>query len=330
MTGKWVYCFLVAVLARPALVSPRTSQSKSTASTISTSKSDTIPPSVGAVEVNFPNFTSCTIAELQHIVSELKGLQPATDQEKLDDLLDDVGAKTLDIARNTPNLISRETVIEMRPGTGERRRDYDYLILARTKGNIVDLDEYRVDLNSGEKFQTDEVQEQSSRGLAALHGGRPPTMQGFATSWIDFAPGSRERTTYRYLGEQKMDGQRTLVLAYAQKPASVRSPATFSYQGETVPMYLQGMAWVDPSDFRILRLRTDLLSTLDTVPLHRMTSVIQFGFMQIAQLPAPLFLPREVTVTFKVDGSTSREVHKYSKYRLFRVQSRIVPIPSPQ
>ena len=74
-----------------------------------------------------------------------------------------------------------------------------------------------------------------------------------------------------------------------------------------------GVAWVDPSDFRILRLRTDLLSALDTVPLQRMTAVIQFGFMRIAQLPAPLFLPREVTVTFKVDGSNSREVHKYSK-----------------
>jgi hypothetical protein len=83
MTGKWVYCFLVAVLAHPTLVHPRTSQSKSTASTISTSKSDTILSSVATVEVNFPNFTSCTIAELQHIVSELKGLQPATDQEKL-------------------------------------------------------------------------------------------------------------------------------------------------------------------------------------------------------------------------------------------------------
>jgi hypothetical protein len=244
--------------------------------------------------------------------------------------LDEVGAKTLDIARNTPNLISRETVIEMRPDTGDTRRDYDYLILDRPKGKIVDLDEYRVDLNSGEEFQTDEVLERVSRALAASQAGRPPTTQGFATSWIDFVPGSRGRTTYRYLGEQKMGGQRTLVLAYAQKQASVRSPATFSYQGETVPMYLQGVAWVDPSDFRILRLRTDLLSTLDTVPLHRMTAVIQFGFMQIAQLPAPLFLPREVTVTFTVDGSTSREVHKYSKYRLFRVQSRIVPTPSPR
>ena len=329
MTGKWVYCFLVGVLVHPTLFYQRTSQSESTASTISASKSDTIPPSVGTVEVNFPNFTSCTISELQHIVSELKGLQPATDQEKLADLLDEVGSKTLDIARNTPNLISRETVIEMRPGTVETRRDYDYLILSRTKGTIVDLDEYRVDLNTGEKFQTDEVLELAGRGLAALQFRRPPTTQGFATSWIDLVPGSQKRTTYRYLGEQKMGGQRTLVLAYAQKPASVRSPATFNYQGETVPMYLQGVAWVDPSDFRILRLRTDLLSTLDTVPLQRMTAVIQFGFMPIAQLPAPLFLPREVTVTFKVDGSTSRDVHKYSKYRLFRVQSRIVPPSSP-
>jgi hypothetical protein len=330
VTGKWVYCFLVAVLSHSVLVYPQTSQSESAASTLSTSKSDTKPPSAGSVEVNFPNFTSCTIAELQQIVPELKGLQAAPDQQKLADLLDEVGAKTLDIARNTPNLISQETVIEKRQYAGETRRDYDYLILAHTRGKIVDLDEYRVDLKSGEKFQTDEVMERASRGLAALQAGRLPAIQGFATSWIDFAPGSRGQTAYRYLGEQKMGGQRTLVLAYAQRRASVISPATFSYQGETVPMYLQGVAWVDPSDFRIVRLRTDLLSTLDAVPLHRMTAVIQFGFMQIQQLPPSLFLPREVTVTFTVGGSTWREVHKYSKYRLFHVQSRIVPTPSSQ
>ena len=67
-------------------------------------KTPAAPYAVSVTEVNFPNFTSCPIAELQLTVPELNGLKPARDQEKLAALLDKVGDKTLDIARHTPNL----------------------------------------------------------------------------------------------------------------------------------------------------------------------------------------------------------------------------------
>jgi outer membrane lipoprotein-sorting protein len=288
-------------------------------------------------EVNFPNFTSCTIAELQLTVPELNGLKPAPDQEKLPSLLDKVGGKTLDIARNTPNLISRETVTELQPGVSETRHDYDYLILTRIEGNVVGLNEFRVDLKTADKFHTDEAMknesstwadlERARHELATSQSGRPPTSQGFATSWVHFYPLNRPQATFRYLGEQKIGGQRTLVLAFAQKPQSVLSPALFRYQGKTVPMFLQGVAWVDAFDFRILRLRTDLLSPLPEVSLHRLTVDIQFMPTRIEEVPSLLSLPREVTATSEVSGSTLREIHRYSEYRLFRSQSRVVLNP---
>ena len=290
-----------------------------------------------ATEVNFPNFTSCAIAELQLTIPELNGLKPAPDQEKLAALLDKVGAKTLDIARKTPNLISRETVIQSQQGVGETRRDYDYLILTPIEGNTVVLNEYRVDLKSGDKFQTDEAVknesstradlERASHELDVSQAGRPPAFQGFANSWVHFLSNNRSQATFRYLGEQKMDGHRTLVLAFAQKPQSVLSPATFRYQGKTAHMFLQGVAWVDASDFRIWRLRTDLLSPLPEVSLHRMTADIHFVPTRIEEVPSLLQLPREVAATTDLGGSTLREIHKYSEYRLFRTHSRIVLNP---
>jgi len=290
----------------------------------------TSPTAASVVVVNFPNFTSCTIAELQLAVPELKGLKPAADQEKLASLLDRVGDKTVEIARNTPNLISRETVTQAQ-GTRETRRDYDYLLLPQLEGTVVSLDEFRVDLKSGEKFQTDEIikkdssvladLERASREIAMSESG--PASQGFAASWVHFYPRNRSRATFRYLGEQEMDGQRTIVLAFAQDPASVLTPAIFRYQGKIVPTFLQGVAWVDPSDFRILRLRTDLLAPLPEVTLDQLTADIKFGLTRIETVPSPLELPREVVVTCIVGGSTLHEVHKYSEYRLFRAQSKI-------
>lgn len=124
-----------------------------------------------------------------------------------------------------------------------------------------------------------------------------------------------------------MDGRRTLVLAFAQKPQAVLSPALFRYQGKTAPLFLQGVAWVDAFDFRIWRLRTDLLTPLPDVSLHRLTADIQFAPTQIEEVPSLLSLPHEVTVTSEVSGSTLQETHKYSGYRVFRTRSRIVLTP---
>ena len=90
---------------------------------------------------------------------------------------------------------------------------------------------------------------------------------------------------------------------------------------------MQGIAWVEPSDFRILRLRTDLLSPVPEVALDRWTADIQFGLTRVEQLPAPLQLPHKVVVTATVAGTTIREIHEYSGYRLFRAQFRVVLNP---
>jgi hypothetical protein len=294
-----------------------------------------IPHSAIVTEVNFPNFTVCPIPELQTTVPELQGLKPARDQRQLSALLDRVGAKTVEIARNTPNLISRETVTDLQQPAAVMR--YDYLILNRIKDKAVYLDEFRVDLKTGEKFQTDEEMkdgtsaraavERASQDLATSQSGRRPISQGFATSWVHFYPLNRYQATFRYLGEQKMDGHRTLVLAFAQKPDSVVSPALFLYEGRNVPMYLQGVAWVDASDFHIWRLRTDLLSPLPEVLLHRLTAEIQFKPTRVEEIPSLISLPREVKVTSVVRESSRQEVHSYSEYRLFRARSKVVLNP---
>jgi hypothetical protein len=169
--------------------------------------------------------------------------------------------------------------------------------------------------------------ERASHELGTSQSGSPPASQGFATSWVHFYPLNRPQATFRYLGEQKIDGHHTLVLAFAQKPQSVLSPAMFRYQGKIAPMFLQGVAWVDASDFRIWRLRTDLLSPLPEVSLHRLTADTHFVPTRIQDVPSLLSLPSEVTVTSEVGVSTLRESHKYSEYRLFRARSRIVLNP---
>lgn len=328
------------VVAVSPATAPKPGQSKTQDLSSQKTSADSMTAPITAV--NFPNFTACTIAELQLTVPELSGLKAAPDQDGLATLLSKVGAKMVDIARNTPNLISHEIVTESRQGAVDVRRDYNYLILTRSEGTKdAFLNEFRVDIKTGAKFQTEDIMNDSaipsesspsdpgraSHEGAASQSGQPPTSQGFATSWVYFYPLTQTQSTFRYLGEQKVNGQRTLVLAFAQKPQAVRSPGLFRSEDKTVPMFFQGVAWFDASDFQILRLRTDLLSPLPEVFLHRLTADIQFLPTRIAEVPSFLFLPHEVTVTSEVNGSILKENHEYSDYHLFRSRSRILPDP---
>lgn len=290
-----------------------------------------------------PTFASCPLSVLQHIVPELAGLKPSTDPRELPTLLNHVGAQILEVVSRTPNLISHETVAT-RYGASRTRQQFFYLVLPHAHpGGEIAFDEFRVDLASGKKIQTEDVQKalvsrqqpaatsfvdlsslvKQLNQLPTLEPGGPPLAQGFANMWLYFEPLNQPESSFRYLGQQKMTGHRTLVLAFSQKPESVRSPAIFRFEDKTLPIYMQGVAWVDASNFKIVRLRTDLLLRLAAVDVRQLTSDIEFAQTSIAELNLPLWVPRQVSVTWNKGGHIIREKHHYSEYRLFRTRSRI-------
>jgi len=288
-------------------------------------------------EVKVPNYVTMPIAELQKTVRELHHLKTPPDQSQLIPLLDKVGAKTLEIARKTPNLISHESVISEQ-GQIKQHQNFSFLVLQHLMGHdSMVFDEYRIDLASGEKFQTEET-EKAAEGASkpqesqrmelpitrAVVPGAAPESQGFVNSWVHFYPPNRFQSEFRYLGDQQMNGHLTHVLSFAQKPGTLKLPATIAYGNKTYPMYLQGIAWVDVADDRIVRLRTDILFPPPGVPLRQLTADIQFEEVRIAEVATPLWLPHQVVVTSNLAGDVRKESHLYSDYRLFGTRSKIV------
>jgi len=296
----------------------------------------------GVPDAHIPNFVSCSIAELQETVAELKHLEVAQDQSQLPALLEKIGAMTLEAVRKTPNLISHEAVVSEQ-GLTKTRQNFSYLVLARAQdSNSLVFDEFRIDRDSGDTFQTDEFEQRegsdplspsasllklpsSSRALPG--GGAAPVTQGFVNEWLYFYPLNQHESQFRYLGQQKMDGHHTLVVAFAQKPQLVRLPVMVRYEDKTFPIFMQGVAWVDASDYRIVRLQTGLLSARPAAPLRELTADIQFAEFRIAELTSPLWLPRAVVVHSSAGRLSIREKHTYSNYRLFRARSKVLLNP---
>jgi hypothetical protein len=297
----------------------------------STAFADNQPAETSATVVDF------TLRELLKAVPQLRGLKPAKDQEDLPTLLAKVGDKAEGLFRKTPDLISHEEVLQARDGAQPTRQDFEYLILSHPTENDVTLDEYRVDLQNktqtpGEDYNPSAMiagraaiiadLERRSLDASTHNKGALPLSRGFANSWVHFYPPNRSQATFRYLGRQRSNGHNNFVIAFAQVPAAVRSPGELRFEGNSFPIFYQGIAWVEESSFRIVHLRTDLLAPLRAVHLQRLTAEIYFGETKVAQTD-PLWLPQTVVVTADVNGRVFQEQHLYSDYRTYVVKTKI-------
>jgi hypothetical protein len=290
------------------------------------------PSSQPVVYVNATNFSSCPIPQLLQAVPELRDLEVIAPAD-LNGLLDKVGAKITEAYRKTPDLVAHEEVLETQPNRPSTRRHFSYLILTHSTKDVVTLEEFRVDLRGGAPIVPPVEQKNSqtawndlrtnSMRASARDAGGLPLAQGFANMWVNFYPDDRAMSVFRYLGRQKIDHHNTLVIAFSQKPGSVLLPGKLRYKDKLVSLFFQGIAWVDESDFRIVRLRTDLLSPPVDVPLYQLTAEIHFADTSVVGLTHLLWLPRQVEITSDLNGLLLHDKHTYSEYRLFGVKSRI-------
>jgi len=284
-------------------------------------------------------FVDFSEEELRKAIPGLRGLKPAQSQDELLTLLTKVGDKTVTIVDRMPNLTSHEDVIQKAPGLAAKRQRFDYLILFHRAQDFVTMQEYRIDVTTGLPIQNHVESEDAiatASGKPALSDlpiradqlkaratGDPPLSQGFANMWVYFYPLNRSESTFRYLGRQSMDHHNTFVIVFAQKPSRVRMAGRLLYRGHYIPLLYQGVAWIDQGDFRIVRLRADLLAPIAAAQLQRLTADIHFEDTPVSGTN-PLWLPREVTVTSESQGQTFEERHLYSGYRLYGTESKMV------
>jgi hypothetical protein len=262
------------------------------------------------------------LRDLLMAAPELQGLEPAGNQDQLAFILDKAGEVTEELLGSMPNLISREEITQMKLRAAgsvkdRRRLEFDYMILTHRQDAMVTLDEYRAGPD-GTPLQVDGLEE----GYMLT--------RGFASEWLHFLPPIQSAARFRYLGQQTNAGHRCYVVAFAQKPGLATITGTVIYEGRSVCILHQGIAWIDEASFRIVRLRTDLLAPRLDIGLERQTTELRLGETRLPQIGSPLWLPQEVVVTTDMKNQSFRNVHRYSGYRLFKVETKILPAPPDQ
>ena len=276
-------------------------------------------------------YVDAPLPEIKKTVHELSSLEPASSQDQLSDLLAKAGVKADELLQRVPNLVSDEAVSETQwtvaqggaancTGTdcahflagahADRNQKFSSMILTHSEqdGRLM-VAEYRTARNG-----------KPPQGTAAPH------FQGFIATWLIFSSSNQGESRFRYLGQQQTDGHSTFVIGFAQIPGSVESPGQILASKGSIPLLLQGIVWIDQSDFRIVRLRTDILASQPQVEFQQQTSKIVFGPVKVAD--STLWLPQAVDVEMQANGQYLQEQHQYSNYCLFEAKSRIILSPN--
>jgi VWFA-related protein len=262
--------------------------------------------------------TNWPLRKTLHEIPELKGLKPAQDQSRLPEILRRVSANLQKFVVNFVDTTALETITTTASQTGSTAysfrapvstlQKYRYLMLARREGKAFTLIEYRTDLQGREEHP--KIQSKSFFETT-----------GFAAMQLFFGPLQQPWSDFRYLGRQKIDGSPTEAVAFAEHVDPVAVMGRFSIGEASIPILVQGVAWIRTSDYQILRIRTQLLAPIP--PLAQVMTLVLYARNQFRDSPTALWLPLEVEVKAGLGPNLFSNRHRYSDYRLFRVESVI-------
>jgi Tfp pilus assembly protein PilF len=243
----------------------------------------------------------------------IPGLEPAKDQEQLSSILDGVGARILEMINNFPNTSSREAIHQeklARKGgvSGTQNQEFRYLCLVPRETWGPGFIEYRADFDGNPALP---------KGLSEGF----MLTSGFASAGLIFHPAYRSESTFRYLGRQKINGQNTFAVAFAQIPGKSHLFGSFQKGLTSETTFSQGLAWINPDTYQIIRLHTDLLAPLPELRLEKETLNVDFNEVRFNHPKQALWLPEQVTVTLDWNGRELRNTHEYSDFKIFNVEA---------
>jgi tetratricopeptide (TPR) repeat protein len=245
--------------------------------------------------------------------SDLTGLKPATDQGQLDSILSEVGKTVAEFFGNFPSTSSLEQIHQEKLRRKQKvgatlDQKFRYLCFTPAETWGPGFDEYRTDLLGIQA---------SPQGLADGF----MLTSGFASASLLFHPTYQSQTAFRYLGQQKVNGRDTYVIAFAQQPGKARLNGAFKSGQISMTTFSQGLAWIDSQNYQITRLRTDLLRPLPEINLERESTEIAFGEVHFKGMAQGFWLPQQVTVAVDWNGKHLRNEHRYSEFKLFNVEA---------
>ena len=243
----------------------------------------------------------------------LRTLQAVGSQDELPIILDGAGQTAAAAYQEFPRISCDEALTsEIGSPPKAKHQKFRYMVFPGRVGDVDAMEEYRTDPERNLPEQL------NLRDLFMIS-------SGFASTLMYFGPDQRRDSHFRDFGTQWIRNRKCHVVGFAQDPERARNVGEVRIGGKDATVYLQGLAWIDSQSFQTLRLMIWPLPSCMDLDLSSMNATIDFYPVQPIGSKTVLWLPRYVKVRVLYRGTTVRNIHHYSNFKLFRVDSKVKP-----
>jgi hypothetical protein len=253
----------------------------------------------------------------------LHRLRPAKNQNQLPGILTRVGRVAMAQLKDFPEVDCHEVLdseaMVRSPLHPTQVKNFDsavhrfrYIIIPQKVGDLRTYREFRTDMKGRP------VDIRNLRDLVMV-------TSNFTSTWLYFSTPDQDDSRFRYFGTQKMQKENCYVVGFAQVPGRARNVSVFQSADESAVILVQGLAWISRRSFHVLRIVTWLLAPRADAGLENERTVVNYFPVRLTDSERVLWLPRDATVTIVYRGAFIRNTHRYSDFKLFRVQSVIKP-----
>jgi hypothetical protein len=224
-------------------------------------------------------------------------------------VMNGVGEQMKEFVSNLEKFTATEelTHLALEPGkkrrSGENRRFAYVVTVTRNRLGTFLLEEYRDGSMGADKFPNSVA----TNGLPGLG--------------LIFHPAIVEDFQFTCEGLGQTGGQAAWQVHFAQRPdKSVRARA-YVFPDKTYGVYMDGRAWIDPGNYQVLRLETELQKPIPEIGLTKEHIVIQYAPVEFRTQKTEIWLPQKGELYVERKGHRYYRRHTFSNFMLFNVET---------
>ena len=239
----------------------------------------------------------------------------ATDDPSLHELLDRVGEQVGRFWDYFSSVACTEKVTQTKLGDkgkvlSERRESFDYLIMLRSRGLDLTVDESRVET----------ARAQSKKDASLLE------TNGFSLFTLIFHNMYQSRYQFEQLPDEPVDGRRLRCLAFHQ--VSNDHPLSLLHlRNRDFPLEWKGKAWIDPASAAVVRIRAGLGDSMADMGLLRFDSDVSYSGIRFNGSET-YWLPTRAEVEAQTKSQHWHNTHLFTNYKRFSVETDVKIAPT--
>lgn len=127
--------------------------------------------------------------------------------------------------------------------------------------------------------------------------------------------------TFACEGLGQANGKAAWQVRFAQRADRVVRIRSYKVGTRSFSVYLEGHAWIDPGNYQVLRLETNLQKPIPEIELKREHIAIEYAAVQFQTQKNEIWLPKEAELYVDRKGHPYYRRHTFTDFKVFNVET---------